>query len=341
MQSMSPIRDAGWKTYVPRLLYEHIVTTLILPMQRLLENATDVDIQSITGVRGYGPYTLEEFHDIIALQYQCMLTNGDTSQKAIVYHTTLSNRNRNVGWYHIYEYNMHPIEVVPDPIQNEGNGEQRSFGDYFWSGICYHDDMVNIPGRELPACVRLSIGHILVGKLVLTHYGHHLGRMESRLTVEEVTFLHGHRISEHHTMKDLWPDSKQFSDFVKNCMKNTLKWEKYPFTNVSGLSGKQRSELIAKHEVCHRYKVHGIDQGIDDQLKESITAAMMEKKFLPLLDLASKGMNSEIAFFLMATHDFLNEQCVQLCNEAMSSQKVASDLRKLWCGQNYILSDIL
>ena len=142
-------------------------------------------------------------------------------------------------------------------------------------------------------------------------------------------------------MKDLWPDSKQFLDFVKNCMKSTLKWENYPFTSVSVLSGKQRCELIARYEVCHRYKIHGIEQGIDDQLEESITAAVREKKFLPLLDLASKGMNWDIALFLMKTHNFLNEQCVQRCNEAMSSQKVASNLRKLWCGENYILSDIL
>lgn len=230
VQSMANNRDGGWKTYVPRLLYEHIVSDFIQPMQRHLENATNVNMESIRSNRGKEPYSLEEFHDIIAHEYDYVLTSANPSEKAIVYHTTPSNRNRNVGWYHVYEYHMLTVETIPDPVANEAHQEQRTatYRDYFWTGLCSLDLFSN------DVSVRISVGHLLVGKLVLTMFPSGDGPLKSSLSVPERRQLYSAQISEDHTMSDLWPNFDQFVNFVKNCLQKTLKWKLHPFTPGEG-----------------------------------------------------------------------------------------------------------
>jgi hypothetical protein len=120
-QEFASLGDAGWRLYEPGLFYEHILNTFLLPMRRLVVESNELDLEAITGTRGYEPYSTEEFHDLFAEAYEHVLTNGDPSKNAVVFHTTRSKRIRkdNIGWYHPFKYNRHGIGNIPDIIQNE------------------------------------------------------------------------------------------------------------------------------------------------------------------------------------------------------------------------------
>jgi hypothetical protein len=80
------LKDHGWRTYVPGLAYQHIVTTFVVPMRQRVVESPRWDVRAILGTHGFPPWSLEEFHDVIGSQYESMLKNGDPNPalKAVV-----------------------------------------------------------------------------------------------------------------------------------------------------------------------------------------------------------------------------------------------------------------
>jgi hypothetical protein len=330
------VKDAAWKNYVPGLSYEYIVTSFLLPMEKLFNKTPNLDLEGIiSGDRGHVPYSLEEFHDLFAEQYEMVLTNGDSTQKAVVFHTTTSKRNRNVGWYHVYEYNRHPIADIPDPIQDPQHNAQvrrNQKPDCFWTGIC----------TPLVDYFSMSIGHILVGKLVLKHFPNVLGSSyASLLKDEEIRMLHGKQISNSYTLEYLFPDYKQFRTFVRNCLKKTLKWHLFPFTTTSDVQDSFR--LKCMHVICSQLQLECFEGGLDLTLVETIEASIVGRKLGNLLLVGCTAMNSNYILFLKGLHTFYLQWCAELCglNPGWSTQAATKELRKQWFDKAYLLPESL
>jgi hypothetical protein len=336
---LGTLNDAGWRKYVPGLGYDHIISSFLLPMHRLVVESTDLDLQAISGNRGFAPYSVEEFHDIFAEQFERVLTNGNESQRALVFHTTPSYRTRNVGWYHPFGYHRHTIANIPDPLQNAALAtDANTYADCFWTGLCKVTVIVTLaaPDNGVPQAnrndhvVNMSIGHILVGKMILKHFGSLLGTRGVILSRKDVKKMHVMKISTNHTLKDLWPDYQRFYNFVRNCMRSNLKWDLHPFTSGS-LNENQRIQQRCKFQLCSDYKIQGVEEGLSEQLGESINMAITDRKLDPILEVGAKGMNSQYVNFLLGLRDLYDERCAELCGVGgRSCQRVTSDLCSLW-----------
>jgi hypothetical protein len=326
------LKDHGWRTYVPGLAYQYIVTTFVVPMRKRVEESPNLDVGSILGTNGFPPWSLEEFHDVIGSQYEFFLKNGDPNPalKAVVYHTTVSSRNRRPGWYHVFEYNAHTIADIPNMVENaDTQTELKKPADYFWPGLCKF--RVTVPlsdaawagasGRDLD----ISIGHILIGKMILTYYESLLGTPKVILSPNELKTLHVKKISTNHSLLDLWPDFIQFSNFVRNCMKNTFKWQVHPF---DGLKEEERIVLDFKYQMCVSYQIEGISGVVNDQLKQEMNQAISNRMLTPILVVGGQGMNSQYVKFLLELRVLYDKEISEKCNERCSSQKVTSILKK-------------
>lgn len=333
---------------MPGLAYQHIVTTFVVPMTKRVEESRHLDVGAILGPRGFPPWSLEEFHDVIGFQYDSFLKNGDPnpSLKAVVYHTTVSSRNRRPGWYHVFEYNAHTIFDIPTLVENaDTQTELKKPADYFWPGLC--KIRVTVPLSSPPdvaslgARVRdidISIGHLLIGKMILTYYQSLLGTPKVILSPNELKTLHGKKISTHHSLHDLWPDFIQFSNFVKNCMKNTFKWQEHPFDR---LKEEERMVLEFKYQMCVSYQIEGISSGFNDQLKQQMNQEISSRMLNPILVVGGQGLNSQYVDFLLELRVFYEKEISQNCNERCSSQKVTSILKKRLSKEGELLPECM
>jgi hypothetical protein len=322
---LSMVADSGWRKYGPGMLYKYI-TDFLLQMQRLLNESADFDLEEISGDGGHAPYSLNEFHDFLAKEYGRVLTNEDSTQNAVVYHTTVSRRNRNVGWYHVFEYNSHPIATIPDPIQNQPEVEEstRAPPDCFWWDIC----STHVNG------LRISVAHVLVGKLILTHFPKILQDKIS-LSPKDIKQLQTKKISNNLTLQYLFPDSRHFHDFVRNCLRSTLKWKLLPFdSNLPDFH-----ELELKKEICSNFQMECSDEGLDQALELNIQEAINERKLPRIISVGSRGMNSDYILFLQSLHLCYKEQCAELCSQGIGSRQASSDIKKQWLNENYEIPD--
>ncbi len=323
-QDLSMVADSGWSKYGPRLLYQYI-TSFLCRMQRLVNESADLDLEAISGDGGLSPYSLNEFHDLLAKEYGSVLTNGDSTQKAVVYHTTPAKRIRNVGWYHVFEYNCHPIATIPDPIQNQmevAPKSPNSTADRFWCNICstYADGF------------SLSIGHVLLGKLILTHFPDVL--QNGYISAVKVQELQKKNISNDYTLEFLFPDFRQFAGYVRNCVKKTLKWR-----FLSQTSGSEKHILLRKKEICSNFQMECTDEGLNADLQDAIQHAINERNLRTLISVGFQGMNSEYILFLHGLHIFFIQQRAVLCRTGMKTQEATAHLRKLWFSEDYVLPD--
>jgi len=343
------LKDHGWRTYVPGLAYQHIVTTFVVPMRQRVVESPRWDVRAILGTHGFPPWSLEEFHDVIGSQYESMLKNGDPNPalKAVVYHTTVSSRNRRPGWYHVFEYNRHTIFDIPNLVEKaESQTElKKKPADYFWPGLC--KIRVTVPlssptdgvsvgasGRDLD----ISIGHILIGKVFLTYYQSLLGTPKVILSPNDLKALHVKKISTIHSLSDLWPDFIQFSNFVKNCMKKTFKWQYHPF---DGLKEEEQVVLQFKYEMCVSYQMEGISGVFNDNLKQQMNQAISTRMLTPILVVGRQGMNSQYVDFLLELRVFYDKEISEKCNERCSSQKVTSMLQKRLSKEGELLPECM
>jgi len=315
------VADSGWRKYGPGMLYTYI-TSFLLRMQRLVNESADLDLEAISGDGAHTPYSLNEFHDLLAEEYGSVLTNGDSTQKAVVYHTTPSKRIRHVGWYHVFDYNSHPIASIPDPLQQNVPEVAQRPTDCFWSVIC----STFVDGLQI------SIGHVLVGKLLLTHFPNVL--QTGTITQNEMLQLHKKDISNFHTLEYLFPDYKWLQTFVKNCLVRTLKW-KFLLTP----SHPEREVILQKKEICSNFQMECIDEGLDPELQQTIQDAINERKLESLISTGSRGMNSDYILFLHGLRISYHEMCAVLCSRGMKGRAATSEIKKRWFSEDYILPD--
>jgi len=315
--------DRGWRNYGPAMLYKYM-TSFLLRMQSFINESADSDSRSSD--IGDAPYSLNEFHRLFAEEYGSVITDGDVTQKAVVYHTTPSKRTRNVGWYHVFEYNSNPIDTRPDPEQNSPALARSTTRDDFWCGIC----------TAVGDSVSICIGHVLVGKLVLTHFPDILGSSKL-LGIENIRSLHGMKISKEHKMEVLFPDFDRFKDFVKNCLKKTLKWNKHPF--AIGFSDAARQKLLCQYELCSNFEIENSDGSLDPALQQSIATALSQRNLESILSTGLRGMNSDYIDFLLELRVYYDQQYLALCanDENLSSQKATILLRNNWMKADFFL----
>jgi hypothetical protein len=249
---------SGWLTYVPRLVYEYIIMSFLIPMQNYLREApADFDVDLISSQDGGdAPYSLKEFQKCFAEEYSHFLTNGDPSKRAVVFHTTATRRRKRAffGWFHVFDPKVHSIPIVSDPVQIVEQGTQgHRIPNHFWPVICnatFHVTVtVAMNGDTMKdVLLEMSIGHIIVGKMLLIDHEEKkktnndqkdiLGKRAS-FDVALATTMHDMVICNWVRMKDLWPDLNKFREYVKNCWKKTLNWQSHPFKG-DGLSEDER-----------------------------------------------------------------------------------------------------
>jgi hypothetical protein len=133
----------------------------------------------------------------------------------------------------------------------------------------------------------------------------------------------------------LFPDFQRFQIFVRNCLRNTLKWYLHPFQY--GIPDYESQ--VRRIEICSNFQMECIDEGLDPVLEENIHFAINEKKLPRLISLGSRGMNSDYILFFHGLHIYYTQQCAELCCEGRSGRKATSDLKKLWFNEGYVLPD--
>ena len=351
---------SGWLTYVPRLVYEYIITSFLLPMQNYLREAPDdLDLDSISSQDGgHAPYSLKEFQKCFAEEYSYLLTNGDPSKRAVVFHTTSTRRRKRVflGWFHVFDPNVHAIPIVSDLVHVVDQVTQsRRYPNHFWPVICnatfpvtvtvpMNGDTTTVPmngDSTRDVLLEMSIGHIIVGKMLLIAHGEKkktkndqkdvLGTKAS-FDVSLVTTMHGMVICNRVKMKDLWPDLNKFKEYVKNCWKKTLNWQSHPFEG-DGLSEDERWKLLARYQICDNYQIEMFDGGLEDALKDSISLAMEGRHFMTILQVLTRGLNYDLSYVLMSLQNHYDLECQRLCNsptEKITSHAVAKNLFEKW-----------
>jgi hypothetical protein len=299
-------------------------------MGQLAIQSPDLMTDEVLGDGPYGPWTIEEFHGAFGFQYDLFLTNNLLGLRPVVYHTTVSNRNRNPGWYWEFKYNKRSIEEIAEPVATQDtSAEVKQPADYFWATLCE----VKITDEERNS-VSISIGHILVGKMILTHFKDLLGTNNVVLSPILMKQLYEKKISENHTLMDLWPDFDKFTNFVRSAMRKTFQWKSHPFSAMNKIL---QTKFLQKHQICHLYQIEGIGQGVDDELEEQIDLVLKERKLMPILKVGALAMNSQYVDFLFELRELYDREIALKCNEQTGSQKVASALRKELCKAGVVL----
>jgi hypothetical protein len=254
---------------------------------------------------GYLPFSNEEFNDIVAQVYVSFVTNNDPTQKAIVYHTTQSNRNRYLGEYYVFEYNGSEMVSVPDPTgarlprreqAQDKNG--RTFPDVFWSILCNASPPASLMGVGRVVPFTIAVRAVLVGSLLLKFDPNILGRQKaiSKDTIKEIYAM---QITENHTIQDLCPDFAKFSTFVKNCADGCLQFRSHPYQQPNFTSEK-RQQHLGKVALCRNFQLEGSNRSVlGEGLEDSISVAIRHGKLLQFLELGLRGMNNEYVEFLL------------------------------------------
>jgi hypothetical protein len=210
VSDLLPKDDAkGWKNDVPRHVYAYIVESFLFVIQDIIGQDTYSNQEEYLGESGYAPFSVDEFNDIIAQSYVVFVTNDVQGEEPIVFHTTEKKRNRNLGWYHVFEYNG--TEVPSVPIANMGDEateriDHRICPDNFWADVCK-------PLDSQGGC-RISLRVMLVGHLLVTRYPKvFTGGTISKTDAKEI---HQIQITPDHKVSDLFGDLVRFQENVRN-----------------------------------------------------------------------------------------------------------------------------
>jgi hypothetical protein len=310
----------GWLNDVPMHLYGFIVESFLYVMQGVIGASLNYNAAEFTGEDGYAPFSVAEFNDIIGSTYTEFVTNGDSREKPIVFHTTQSNRNRNIGWYHVFVYNSREVPTIPLPSHGPSHARRiaagpnigRSFRDDFWSGLCR--------AHHIPGGFQISLKAVLVGHLLVTNYlGMLGGGANFRLTADMIKDLYNKEITPDHHLKDLVGDWTPFLQFVKNLLKAkaTLNFRDYP--EYIGMQDRRKNDYLEKVRVCQQFQLDGgSGDGVDGELEESISSVIRSGKLVDILNVGIEGMNAEYVRFLIN----LQERYAVLCEQAWELEVV-------------------
>jgi hypothetical protein len=319
----------GWMNDVPLHVYEHIVKSFLFIMQDLIASSPNFNAAEFTGEDGYAPFSVAELNDAIGQVYVDFVTNGVTSEKALVWHTTPSSRNRHLGHYHVYQFNRSEVPSIPIPnvptnarLEAAGSKKGRSFPDSFWSALCSTKE---IPGLS---CV-MTLKSILVGHLLVTNYPGLVGDPNFQLQAPMVKDLYEMNITADHKLKDIGGTWKKFLEFLKNLRKPPkppLNFQDYP--EYIGMTAREKEACLEKVRLCQDFQLEGESgDGVDDVLEERISRVIRSGKLLDIVRVGVSGMNAEYVTFLVN----LQERYEVLCQEAWDVEKM-----KTPCVSSYI-----
>lgn len=313
----APGNDIGWRSFIPRYLYEHVGAEFLEVMENLLSTIHGFNVGEISGTSGHSPFSIKEFNDTFHQEYVSFATSGDPSLDAIVYHTTPSYRNRNPGWYHIVRYGGNDLLDVADPVFDLAvvrlDNRSRSQPCVFWSKVC--ETTVNFPNPVVDATplilsYHLSVGKILVGAMVLKHHPELVGQggvgtpRVKTLSKRKKVALFETSITPSHVLGDLFRSYATFSDYVDNTIKVTLKLPSYPFEDHA-----DRHCLLHRFNLCSRFVVVGRERDVlDDQVERIIASALNAKLLKGILSAAAgNGMNTRLVHFFLNLYRHYDE----------------------------------
>jgi hypothetical protein len=137
-------------------------------------------------------------------------------------------------------------------------------------------------------------------------------------------------------MNDLFPDYKSFQEFVKNCEKKVLQLRKYPYDDC--INEDDRLKNLKKVQLCQNFQLGGVDDGVDEELKENITLTLRQGKLLPILSVGVSGMNEEYIEFMMKLRNMYNSAVdAEWDGEPGSYRQTCSNIATTWRQVNFKL----
>ena len=90
--------DRGWRNYPPRILYRHVMLDVLTIWENPMKESAGFNVRAIQSEVGLYPFSIEEFNDTFAQEYDGMLTEGRDKLTAIVFLSTPSDKNRWGHW---------------------------------------------------------------------------------------------------------------------------------------------------------------------------------------------------------------------------------------------------
>jgi hypothetical protein len=349
------IKGSGWKNDIPGLVYEHIVGSFLNVMQKKMQEQissnTDFDVQDITGDRGFDPFSIEEWHDVIGQVYVEFVTNGNSNEQAIVYRTSPSKRNKNLGEYCIFNYSQYPLSSIPvenrrvPVIAPQGDKKGHSMSERFWSPLCDVEHIILASDGTQKLSFTISLSVVLVGSLLLKLEPRILGAVD-KITVTKLhkEKVYGMQITPDHKVSELFPDFNLFSQFVKNKERTIWKFKESPYAHMKEME-KQKHE--AKVSLCLNFQFDPQNDVINGEIDAQIKHAISERKLIPILKQGMLGMNTCYVNFLLTMRtnyllcvkNNLEEEMVR--NPIASHCKASQEVSDLWRGRkgdpNFVL----
>jgi hypothetical protein len=338
-----PTDDAkGWKNDVPRHVYVHIVESFLFVMQAEIETTSNFNPQDYIGEGGYAPFSVEEFNGVISESYVHFVTNGDERQKPIVFHTTQSKRNRNLGWYHVFQPSGIAVPTVPTRnvpvIPVEPRIDHRKRPDIFWKTVCN-------PLDSQDGC-QISLRVMVVGHLIVTN---HRTIFESgALSDTAIKEIFDTQITPDHKVSDLFGDWQRFLGNVNNMIRyKIVSFRNHP--EYPQFPERKRREHRRKVELFREFQMEGVDgDGVNQELQDAIAVALRNGILSEILKLGLKGMNSESVSYLINLHEeflrridnesHLEEQMGLTAEECTTYSQKSAALARAWRDADFIIT---
>jgi hypothetical protein len=252
----------GWKNFVPRLLYRYCCDEVLPVWHNLMTQDSDFDVNGIRWKDGLDPFSVEEFDELVAEAYVGFVSCGDENKTPIVYHTTVSQRIREPGHYHIVRLGVPELEGIPDPVAapDDGVATGRQAPQVFWQYMGTHT-VFEVNGRD---SYNLSIGQLLVGGVLLKNCP---DLVNDQPPVVRKPWIHGlfsMNVTPIHMLGQFFPSIKFFEDYVKNIIKK--------FFVPSRPSHPNSSDPIVCHRagLCQQFLILGMDGDFLDAESETL-----------------------------------------------------------------------
>jgi hypothetical protein len=335
----------GWKDFAPRLLYQDFLSKELPIMQRCMAARENFNVDEVRGSVGHDPFSTVEFNDVFVEVYEDFVTDGNENRHAIVFHSTVSNKYRYPGTFHVVKYSGSEVPSVPNPVvvrdQVVESNRSRHRPEVFWSTLCKtRITFFRSPGDSLS--YDMGIGKILVSAMVLKAWPEMfvvalpgVDRVTS-LSGEKMQLLAAKSVTGHHVLLNFFKnDFGMFETFVDNTVRDTLKCPKFPYPKESEIS---RLRLNHRLTFCRQYAYPGPDEDYLEGVHEMrISTAMSQRRLLPILDALSLGMNTKGANFLLKLRTLYDDSMATTNH----SRDAANELTREMTDSNYELPSFL
>jgi hypothetical protein len=314
----------------------------LLVIQAKISSTANFNVEELQAASGYDPYSLLEFNDVVANVYVSFVTGDDVTEKAIVYKTVGSRRNKWLGEYFEFEFNENeapdPNPVVPAILQEtERNG--RSFPDMFWSEVCTINHVVLVGGNQFQ--VDIMIRAVLVGSLVLKAHPTILSQNVNRdgqqpqqkkvsITADFQRQLFGSWITPRHRLSVFFSDFDSFKHFVKNGGTNHWMFGAYP--DYLGVKVPKKRKLTTIVDLCKAFELDRTGQEFSHDLTEEILNVIDGGNLGSILSMGLKAMNAEYVDYIVSIREQYRNTLNSLLrtggqeNDATRYKKVSKDL---------------